>query len=63
MENNVDLELTFNPWDISVQKTLNTPNSAIFADSAFLDWGQASSNTKGLDCLVRLNDPNAGSRN
>ena len=63
MENNVDLELTFNPWDISVQKTLNTPKSAIFADSTFLDWGQKlSKHAKDLHCMVRLKNNKTGSR-
>ena len=55
MENNVDLKLSFNSWDISIQNTLNTSKSAIFADSAFLEWGQVlSKNGKDLPCLVRM---------
>ena len=55
MKNNVDLELSFNSWDISIQKTLNTSKSALFADSGFLDWGQAfSKDAKDLSCMVRL---------
>ena len=54
MENNVDLESSFNSWDITVQKTLNTSKSAIFANSDLLDWGQYSSLAKDLPCLVRL---------
>ena len=55
MKNNVDLQLSFNSWDISIQKTLNTSKSAIFADSTFLDWGQKlSKHTKDLPCIVRL---------
>ena len=52
---NVDLELSFNAWDISIQKTLNTSKSALFADSGFLDWGQEfSKDAKDLSCMVRL---------
>ena len=47
MKNNVDLELSFNSWDISIQKTLNSPKSAIFADSSFFDWAR-------VPCVVRL---------
>ena len=55
MENNVDLGLSFNSWDISIEKTLNTSKCALFADSAFFDWGQAiSKHPKDLSCLVRL---------
>ena len=55
MEKNVDLELSFNPWDISVQKMLNTSKSALFADSGFFDWGQVfSKDAKDLPCMVRL---------
>ena len=55
LKNNVDLELSFNSWDISIQKTLNTSKSAIFADSAFLDWGQKfSKHAKDLPCMIRL---------
>ena len=53
MKNNVDLESSFNSWDISIEKTLNTPKSAIFADSAFLDWAQVySTHAKGILCMV-----------
>ena len=51
MKNNVDLELSFNSWDITIQKTLNISKSAFFADSAFLEWGQVYG--KNLPCLVR----------
>ena len=55
MKNNVDLELSFNSWYINIEKTLNTSKSALFADSAFLYWGQVfSKHPKGLPCLVRL---------
>ena len=55
LKNNVDMELSFNSWDISIQKVLNTSKSAIFADSAFLEWGQVlSKNGKDLPCLVRM---------
>ena len=56
MKNNVDLQLSFNSWDISLQKTLNTSKSALFADSDFLDvWGQKlSKQAKDLPCIVRL---------
>ena len=50
MKNNVDLELSFNSWDTSIQKTLNTSKSAIFADSQFLDWPEL----KDLPCMVRV---------
>ena len=52
MQNNVDLELSPNPLDISIQKTLNTPKSAFFADSRFFDW--FSKDVKDLPCKVRL---------
>ena len=51
LKNNVDLELSFNSWDISIQKTLNTSKSALYADTAFLVWGQVYE--KDLPCLVR----------
>ena len=51
MKNNVDLELSFNSWDISIEKTLNTPKSALFADTAFFFEGQLYG--KDLPCLVR----------
>ena len=55
MKNNVDQELSFNSWKISVQRTLNTAKSAIFSDSGFLDWGRSYSNHgEDLSCLVRL---------
>ena len=55
MQNNVDMELSCNSWDITILKTLNTSKSAIFADSAFLDWGQKfSKHAKDLPCMVRL---------
>ena len=34
MENNVDMELSFNDWDVSKEKTLREPLSAYFADTA-----------------------------
>ena len=34
MENNVNLELSFNDWDVSKEKTLSEPKSAYFADTA-----------------------------
>ena len=52
LKNNVDLELSFNSWDISIQKTLNTSKSAFFADSRFFDW--FSKDVKDLSCKVRL---------
>ena len=53
MKNNVDLELSFNPWDISILNILNTSKSAIFASSVFFEWGQSfSKHPKGLSCLV-----------
>ena len=55
MKNNVDLELSFNSWDISIEKALNTSKSALFVDSEFFDWGQLYSNdSKDLSCMVRL---------
>ena len=33
MENNVDLELSFNDWDVSKEKTLKEPKRAYFSDS------------------------------
>ena len=51
MKTNVDVELSFNSWDISIQKTINTSKSALYADTAFLDWGQVYE--KDLPCLVR----------
>ena len=54
LKNNVDLELSFNSWDISIQKTLNTSKSAIFANSLFLDWSQIYG--RDLHCLVRMLD-------
>ena len=55
MENNVDLELSFNSWDISIEKSLNTSKSAIFADSLFFVWGPKFLSKQGIDltCLVR----------
>ena len=54
MQNNVDLELSPNPLDISIQKTLNTSRSAIFISSSFFVWGEHYSNDpKPLSCLVR----------
>lgn len=52
LKNNVDLELSFNSWDISIQNTLDKPKSAIFADSAFFDFGKVYGYR--LACLVRL---------
>ena len=52
VKNNVDLESSFNSWDISIQKTLNTSKSAIFADSRFFDW--VSKDEKDLPCKVRI---------
>ena len=55
MKNNVDLELSFNTWDISIQKALNTSKGAIFADASFLYWGQSySKDARELSCLVIL---------
>ena len=33
MKNNVDLELSFNNWDVSKEKTLTEPKRAYFSDS------------------------------
>ena len=38
MKSNVDLELSFNSWDKTIKETLNTPKSAIFADSESHEW-------------------------
>ena len=56
MKNNVDLELSFNSWNISIEKTLITSKSAVFADSGFLTWGSQylSKQRKALPCLVRI---------
>ena len=54
MKNNVDLELSSNSWDISIGKALSKPKSAIFADSAFFDWGQTFASN--LSCLVRKSE-------
>ena len=55
MKNNVDLELSFNSWDISIQRTLNTTKSAIISNSGFLDWGRFYSNHgEYFSCLVRI---------
>ena len=57
MKNNVDLELSFNSWDISIEKTLNTSKSALFSESSFFDWGRYYSKyQKDLPCLVRILD-------
>ena len=47
----MNMDLSFNSWDISIEKTLNTSKCAIFADSKFLVWGQEFG--KDLPCLVR----------
>ena len=55
MNNNVDLELSFNSWDISIEKTLHASKSAIFADTDFTIWGQYyQKHGRYLPCLVRL---------
>ena len=54
MKKNVDLELSSNSWDISIGKALSKPKSAIFADSAFFDWGQTFGSN--LSCLVRKSE-------
>ena len=38
MKNNVDPGLSFNTWDISIEKTLKKSKSALFADSEFMQW-------------------------
>ena len=54
MKNNVDLGLSFNSWDVTIEKTLNTSKRALFADSAFFYWGQVlSKHGKDIPCLVR----------
>ena len=58
MKNNVDHELSFNSWDITIKKVLSTSKSAVFADSTFLEWGiywGLYSNHANLPCLVSLN--------
>ena len=55
VKRNVDLKLSFNALDISIEKTLNTSKSAIFADSGFNIYGPIVSKY-GKDlvpCLVR----------
>ena len=57
MKNNVNQELSFNSWDMSIEKTLNTSKSAIFADSTFLEWKLfwgLHTNNANLPCLVRF---------
>ena len=57
MKSNVDQDLSFNSWDITIQKTLNTSKSAIFADSTFLEWKLfwgLHTNDANLPCLVRF---------
>ena len=57
MKNNVDLETSFNSWDITIKKALTSSKSAIFADSTFLEWGiywGLFSKHVNLPCLVRL---------
>ena len=57
MKNNVDPKMSFNSWDISIEKSLNAPKSALFADSTFLEWGlfwEIFSNRGDLPCLVRF---------
>ena len=58
IKNNVDLELSFNSWNISIEKTLITSKSAIFADSGFFTWGSQylSKQRKALPCLVRIHE-------
>ena len=53
MKNNVDLELSFNSWDTSIEKTLNISKSAIFANSRFFSWKHLKQE-RDLPCLVRL---------
>ena len=55
LKNNVDQELSFNSWDITIEKSLNTSKSAIFADSVFFVYGQKWLSKQGIDlkCLVR----------
>ena len=47
MRNNVDPELSFNSWKISIEKTLKKSKSAILSDSEFLKWSR-------LGCMVSL---------
>ena len=42
MENNVELDVSFNDWDISTEKTLTEPKSALF------DWSD------NKDCQVKF---------
>ena len=51
MKKNVHMDLSFNSWNMSITKTLNTSKRAIFADSKFLTWGQEFE--KDLPCLVK----------
>ena len=46
MENNIDLELSFNDWDLSKQKTLKEPKRAYFSasDSSIKSFCQVKEN-------------------
>ena len=48
MDNNVDLEHSFNAWNLSVEKTLKEPKRAYFA-------GSTTSTLKHKNCQVNFN--------
>ena len=35
MENNINLDVSFNEWDVSLEKTLTQPKSALFSSSYY----------------------------
>ena len=47
MDNNVDLDLSFNNWDISQEKTLKEPKRALFGDSEMKSYSN-------FHCEVKL---------
>ena len=47
MKNNVDLELSFNNWDVSIEKTLQEPKRAFFSHSE----SKAKSNCQVISIL------------
>ena len=58
MENNIDLELSFNDWDLSKQKTLKEPKRAYFSasDSSIRSFCQVKlGDYKGELCILQEN--------
>ena len=47
MKNNIKMEEAFNPTEISIQKVLNEPNTALFHYEAYVP--------ENYKCLVRIN--------